>query len=288
LSPATVQISQPTVPVLADPKPVKIEAPKVQQQEPIVVEQPQQQSPPIVAAVDSENLNNNNLSNSTQQQQIQPPTIQAQPIVEVKETKKEEIVEEPKKVVAAVVDSNDTNNNNYQKVNDEASTEDDASIVNNDKIDSDETDRSAIVTQESNLTAQAQDTNNNSQETDEKSQAPTAIEGLINYEDNQWSPANLSGKKFYTRDQLLKLKDLSAAPPVKLPDGVVNSLMKNNKEYLTNTLNQQMPPMSMNRMPFDAINSVTPKFIQNLPGGRVAYPKRPSQQGNKQPVRKIN
>jgi hypothetical protein len=126
-----------------------------------------------------------------------------------------------------------------------------------------------------------QDSNNNMAEVDEK---PT-IDGPIDYDDDQWSPANLAGKKYYTRDQLLKLKDAIAVPPVKLPDGVANTLLKNNKEYLTNTLTQQMPPMGMRQGQFDAI---TPKFMPSInhPGGRNPYPsKRPSQPGMQQKVK---
>lgn len=40
------------------------------------------------------------------------------------------------------------------------------------------------------------------------------------------------------------------------------------------------------RLPFDAINSVAPKFMNNQLSGRNPYPnKRPSQQGMKQQVR---
>lgn len=126
-----------------------------------------------------------------------------------------------------------------------------------------------------------QDTNNNSTETDEKQ---AVKDGPIDYDDDQWSPANTAGKKYYTRDQLLKLKEAVAIPPLKLPEGVANTLMKNNKDCLTNTLNQTIPPLGM-RMPFDAINSVAPKFLATQLSGRNPYPnKRPSQQGMKQQV----
>lgn len=94
----------------------------------------------------------------------------------------------------------------------------------------------------------------------------------------------MAGKKYYTRDQLLKLKDAVPVPPLKLPEGVANTLLKNNKECLSNTLNQTMPPVGM-RLPFDAINSVAPKFMNNQLSGRNPYAnKRPSQQGMKQQV----
>lgn len=170
---------------------------------------------------------------------------------------------------AVVIDSNDTNNNNYQKVADEVEEIPEELLT----PEADETDRAAVV-------EIPQDSNNNSTEADEK-----LADGLIAYDDDQWSPANLAGKKYYTRDQLLKLKDAIGVPPLKLPEGVANTLMKNNKEYLTNTLNQTMPPPMGMRQPYDAINSVAPKFMMNQPGGRNPYPnKRPSQTGIKQQV----
>lgn len=122
----------------------------------------------------------------------------------------------------------------------------------------------------------------------------SSVEGPIDYDDGQWSPANLEGKKYYTRDQLLKLKDLpiaGAAPSMgKLPESVVNILMKNNRDLLTNTLTQTMPAQGMSNSgmqrggnTFDPINSVAPKFMTMGGGGggsRNLYQKRPSQQGN--------
>jgi hypothetical protein len=169
-----------------------------------------------------------------------------------------------------VQDINDTNNNNYQKVTPSppqppppASDENLNEEMMAEEVESDEPDRAAINDIDS------QDTNNNS-ETDDKSSG----DGPINYDDDQWSPANTAGKKYYTRDQLLKLKDLLPAPPVKLPDGVANTLLKYNKDFLTTTLTQTMP-----RQTYDAI---APKFMIQQPSGRNLYQKRPSQ--TKQPV----
>lgn len=188
------------------------------------------------------------------------------------------------------IDINDTNNNNYQKVTDDSvSNEGESSTADHHHHQPlaveqfDETDRAAIVE------ILQQDTNNNSTETDEKAEAAVLsmlAEGLIAYDDDQWSPVNMAGKKYYTRDQLLKLKDASLVSPLKLPEGVANQLMKNNKDCLANTLTQTMPPIGLRMQPFDAINSVAPKFMSMQQGGRNPYPpKRNSQQGNKQQVK---
>lgn len=257
------QSSQPSVivPQSAEPpKVIRIEAPKPevepQQPQPIVISTQQQQ--PVQ---DSENNNSAAIEQQQQQQQqvetekpVSPPPAQQQP------------------VAVEVSDINDTNNNNYQKATSDESQNDNEIV--SEPIESDETDR-AIVAEV------PQDTNNNSTETEEKT-AP--VDGAINYDDDQWSPANMGGKKYYTRDQLLKLKDSMMVPPIRLPEGVANTLSKNNKEFLTNTLTQVMPPMGV-RTPFDAINSVAPKFMMNTPGNRNPYPsKRPSQQGKQQQV----
>lgn len=114
----------------------------------------------------------------------------------------------------------------------------------------------------------------------------SVVDGPIDYDDGQWSPANLEGKKYYTRDQLLKLKDLPiAATPTKLPENVANSLLKDNKLFLSTTLSQTMPLTGgMQRVNFDPVHSLTPKFMATqMSSGRNPYPnKRPSQQGNKQ------
>lgn len=289
------QSSQPAIPQLADPpKPVKIEAPK-----PEVEQQPQQPQPvvPHVAASspvqDSENNNNNNTNindndnnnissrvTSTSNVNITPVVIMQQPQQQISETTTEKPITPPpsseqNQIPNQVSDINDTNNNNYQKVTSSTSStpsndnDNEEEMINEQNVnDNDETDRAVVA-------EIPQDTNNNSTETEEKG---ATIESLIQYGDDQWSPANAAGKKYYTRDQLLKLKDAIAVAPVELPEGVSNTLMKFNKEYLTNTLNQQLGL----RMPFDAINSVAPKWM-NTPGGRNPYPpKRPSQQGKQQ------
>ncbi|CAH1735438.1 unnamed protein product [Chironomus riparius] len=283
------QSSQPAIPQLVDPpKPVKIEAPKQE------VEQPQPVVPHVIASSpvqDSENNNNNNNTNindndnnnissrtSTSNVNITPVVIMQQPQQQISETTTEKPTTPPpsseqNQIPNQVSDINDTNNNNYQKVTSSSSStpsnEIEEEIINEQIVnDNDETDRAVVA-------EVPQDTNNNSTETEEKG---AKIESLIQYVDDQWSPENPAGKKYYTRDQLLKLKDALAVAPVDLPEGVSNTLMKFNKEYLTNTLNQQLGL----RMPFDAINSVAPKWM-NTPGGRSPYPpKRPSQQGKQQ------
>lgn len=164
----------------------------------------------------------------------------------------------------------------------------------------DETDRAAVI-------ETPQDSNNNRAEVEMEKvlEKPVSVvvqlpvetlaaivpDGPIDYVEDQWSPANPIGKKYYTRDQLLKLKDQPIAtqmPKVpKLPDNVLSALLKNNKEHLTNTLTQQMPIQMQQRPQFDPINSVAPKFMTQVGGSRGGnvYQKRPSQQGNKNPVR---
>ena len=215
-----------------------------------------------------------------------------------------------KVVPAAVVDVNDTNNNNYQREVSESCEE--KEIVN-------ET-TTAVAANVKEAPEVPQDTNNNS--TDDKSimtspsirqtvSAPavvtsssvssieseeksvperkiSVVDGPIDYDDGQWSPANLAGKKYYTRDQLLKLKD-QPIEAIQLPSTIANTLLKNNKDFLNSTLNQTMPPPGMGAsgmqrggLPFDPINSLAPKFMANQIGGRNPYQKRPSQPGNKQ------
>lgn len=262
----------PEITQLADP-PKAVAVVKVEQKveiEPEIVTAVQ------VAAADTENNNGSLLVNAAvpivemteipQTKSVTPPPPTPPTPIAVVEVAPQVVEFVPQPVVVSI-DSNDTNNNNYQKVADEVEE-----IPEELLLEADETDRAAVM-------EIPQDSNNNSTDVDEK-----LADGAINYDDDQWSPANLAGKKYYTRDQLLKLKDAIGVPPLKLPDGVANTLMKNNKEYLTNTLNQTMPPMGM-RQPYDAINSVAPKFMMNQPGGRNPYPnKRPSQTGIKQQV----
>lgn len=214
-----------------------------------------------------------------------PPPASEQPMVVVQQSPQTPI---PDPVRGT--DSNDTNNNSYKKVT--------ADENQNEKNNLEEVNyyiclkvfsKNFLFLQQPvsdeieglEVIEVPQDTNNNS--TEDEVKQPIA-EGAIDYDDDQWSPANTAGKKYYTRDQLLKLKDIIPVPHLKLPEGVANTLMKNNKECLTNTLNQTMPPMGM-RQPFDAINSVAPKFMNNQLSGRNPYPnKRPSQQGMKQQV----
>lgn len=195
--------------------------------------------------------------------------------------------------VLPVIDVNDTNNNNYQKVT-EPEPEETAEPTPQDS-NNNSTDDKAIMTSPTirhNATAPEKAPEEKQPEVERK---VSVVEGPIDYVDGQWSPANLAGKKYYTRDQLLKLKDqpIAGAPPAmsKLPENVAHTLMKNNKDFLTNTLNQTMPlpgmggsGMQRGNPGFDPINSLTPKFMTQSLSNRNPYPKRPSQQGNKQQV----
>jgi hypothetical protein len=76
-----------------------------------------------------------------------------------------------------------------------------------------------------------------------------------------------SGARFYTRDQLLELKDQAIVlqPPAfsTLPANIAHALMKNNNVSLTNTLTQTMPPPGMvqRKASFDPINTVELEFM---------------------------
>lgn len=225
-----------------------------------------------VISQDNENNNGNNTT-EIMTEPLTTPKSMTPPVPIVEEAQMQHSLSSQPQLAPVSVNSNDTNNNNYQKGSADEN-ENGQEIIPEQQIESDEIDRAVVI--------EPQDTNNNSNETEEKPAA--VIEGPIDYDDDQWSPANQAGKKYYTRDQLLKLKDAVPVPPIKLPEGVANTLLKNNKECLTNTLNQTMPPMGM-RLPFDAINSLAPKFMNNQLSGRNPYPnKRPSQQGMKQQV----
>jgi hypothetical protein len=257
------------VPQLADPpKPIKIEQPPVEMTQPpppLLLPQP-----PVVVLVQatSQPIQDSENNNGIAVEQLQQHVETERPVSPVQQ--------QPE-----VHDINDTNNNNYQKATPDDEEQHDDEMAG----EPIEVDDVAVleVPQDTN------NNNNNSTETDEKTGAEGTVvvvmDGPINYDDDQWSPANMSGKKYYTRDQLLKLKDAVLVPPLRLPEGVANTLSKNNKDFLANTLTQVMPPMTL-RTPFDAINSVAPKFMMNTPGNRNPYPpKRTSQQGNKQQVR---
>lgn len=211
---------------------------------------------------------NNNATPVVVTQMDQPEVTIEKPMTPPPESKQQQQQQIPNQVS----DINDTNNNNYQK-----QPEAEADVpVGPEKNENDEPDRAAPVP---STDAQPQDTNNNSQETDEKSSTAAIIEALIQYGDDQWSPANVQGKKYYTRDQLLKLKEASAVAPIELPENVSNTLSRSNKDSLNDTLNQQLGV----RNPYDAL---VPKWTTPSGGmGRNPYPpKRPSQQGNKQGV----
>lgn len=271
---------QPT-PVISEPQTTK--SPKTE----LEVE------PTVPAPKDNEN---NNIAPASTLPTI-PIAASPEPVVKV------EICKEAPIVAAPPLDVNDTNNNNYQKAELQ-------SLESKEKVAKETT---APAAKEVEVTPQ--DSNNNS--TDDKSvmtspsirqnvsPAPTSPDidektipsrkiSAIDYDDGQWSPENLAGKKYYTRDQLLKLKDLpiaTQAPPLRLSENVANTLMKNNKETLANTLNQTMPlpniaggGMQRGNAAFDPLNSITPKFMTQQMGGRNPYQKRPSQQGSKQQV----
>lgn len=316
-SPLPAEPSTPVVSAMSDGPSVDItpkhqvnKIKKIKPTEPVSAPQADQTQPPpkpverteSVAPVVQQDNENNNINAVTP-----APTVVPTPVpVEVEEVKQVKPA-----APVAVVDVNDTNNNNYQK----ASSSDDKEVA---------VPKETVAAKAKEVEAVPQDTNNNS--TDDKSvmtspsirhttpapvpaSAPvtrsaaaaaeekavperkiSVIDGPIDYDDGQWSPANLEGKKYYTRDQLLKLKDQPIAQ-VKLPDAVANQLLKNNKDFLSHTLTQSMPPQPMGGqgnmqrggMPYDALNSLAPKFMANqMGGGRNVYTKRPSQQGNKQ------
>lgn len=219
-----------------------------------------------------------------------------------------EVVEVAPAVVAAPqFDVNDTNNNNYQKVTQSEKSDEKevkASTTNVSKKADDtpqdsnnnSTDDKSVMTSPS-IRQNVQAAPPSTDQEKEKIESPVVVVAptdkmrkisVIDYVTGQWSPDNTEGKKYYTRDQLLRLKDqpIATTPPsiTKLPESVANTLMKNNKDLLTNTLNQTMPVASMSgsmqRIPFDPINSIAPKFMPNQMGGRNPYQKRPSQQGN--------
>lgn len=320
-SPLPAEPSTPVVSAMSDGPSVDItpkhqvnKIKKIKPAEPVILAPPQvdlTQPPPqsapkpverteIVAPVVQQDNENNNINIVTP-----VPTVVSTPVqVEVEEVKLVKPV-----APVAVVDVNDTNNNNYQKAS--SSDEKEVAVV-----------KEPVAAKVKEAEAVPQDTNNNS--TDDKSvmtspsirhttPAPevapvtqtvpaaaieekavperkiSVVDGPIDYDDGQWSPANLEGKKYYTRDQLLKLKDQPIAQ-VKLPDAVSNQLLKNNKDFLYSTLTQSMPPQNMGQgsmqrggpMTYDALNSLAPKFMANQLGNRNPYQKRPSQQGNKQ------
>lgn len=307
--PTPVPIVVPLPQVISEPLPV----PQQQPQQPLKMEA----EPEVVATVaqipqDNEN-NNVAIAPAATIATVAPISVPiVEPVIVVK------VVKAAPAPAAVPYDVNDTNNNNYQK----------ATSTQAEKVEK-EVKETVQVTKE--VEATPQDSNNNS--TDDKAVmtspsirhiAPVApapvsekeekleetlvdpaiveavrkvsvVDGPIDYVDGQWSPANLEGKKYYTRDQLLKLKDqlISGAPPLisKLPENVANTLMKNNKEVLSNTLSQTMPLPGMSSggggggmqrggIGFDPINSVAPKFMANQMGSRNPYQKRPSQQGN--------
>lgn len=65
------------------------------------------------------------------------------------------------------------------------------------------------------------------------------FKGSIPYFPGQWSPVNLSGKKFYVREQILQLRDQPASrAPVCLSDYVAGMLLKENRDFLIKTLGE--------------------------------------------------
>lgn len=76
---------------------------------------------------------------------------------------------------------------------------------------------------------------------------------VIDYFDGQWSPNNTKGRKYYTRDQILKLKNqLTVA---KLPDNIAAVLLKKEKV-------------------FDPVKSIAPRFMKNQMNPQNSYQKR--------------
>lgn len=259
-------------------------------------EETEPQAVPAVPHIPQDNENNNN--NVTVAASVATPAFVPtdEPVSEVKVAKSPVVVS---------LDVNDTNNNNYQKVTKpEANEEKEVPVTKKvaeplpQDSNNNSTDDKAVMTSPSIRQTTPEPMPAPVKDKEEKPAAvvdvlrKVSVSSLIAYDDGQWSPANLSGKKYYTRDQLLKLKDqpvATAAPLMsKLPDNFANTLMKNNKDVLSNTLNQTMPLPNMSSMQrnvgqFDPTLSVQPKFMANQQmGGRNPYQKRPSQQGNKQ------
>ncbi|CRL07938.1 CLUMA_CG020896, isoform A [Clunio marinus] len=234
---------------------------------------------PVTAPIpkqDNNNINNNNAhpdkaENVVEEMSQSKPAVQQQSVVAEATTSTSTTTTTPQ-------DSNNNNNNNNNSI-------DDKSIMTSPSL-------RHVTTAPGDLSKQGDEM----PKLAETFRKISVIEGPINYVDGQWSPLNTAGKKCYTREQLLKLKDqlISATPPslTKLPENVAHTLMKDNKNLLTNTLNMTLAGMgggvggsggasSMQRSGFDPINSLTPKFVNSI-GGRNPYTKRPSQQGNKQ------
>lgn len=215
-----------------------------------------------------------------------PPPVAAVPQVSVPVAV--EPVAKAEAILVVPLDSNDTNNNNYQKV-EEKEPKKEVKETQPQDTNNNSTDDKSIMTSPSirHTPAEPEET---SIEKEKPERKISTLEGPIDYDDGQWSPANLAGKKYYTRDQLLKLKDqqriATLDPPfARLPETVAHTLMKNNNDTLTNTLTQTMPLQMTGGMqrggPFDTI---APKFMTNPMNANRnnPYQKRPSQQGNKQ------
>jgi translation initiation factor 4G len=280
--------------------------PEKPQQQPTQVEEPVQQSQPVEAPVivpevkseppvqlpasttpqevptQSQDNENNNVTNANQISTPQTPVVYAEETAEVKE---EVVAQVSAPAAANGQDANDTNNNNYQ-----ISTSSSESVKEKEREPQDSNNNSTnekSTDVPSNIRSSSAEPN-----LDSSSAATPAVErptrkiSVIDYIGDQWSPDNENGKKYYTRDQLLKLKDqLIASMEPGLHPNVAQIVMKNNKETLNNTLTQTMPPPGMQmprNAPYDAVGSVAPKFMNQM--SRNVYPKRPSQQGgnNKQ------
>lgn len=110
---------------------------------------------------------------------------------------------------------------------------------------------------------------------------------LIEYVEGQWSPLNQEGKKFYSFDQMLKLKDdpKCKEKPANLPENCEVSLKEIREQNRNEAILGKgfLKPFSGNGNE----NNLLPAFAKsNLPqrggGGGPFQGKRSSQQGNKQ------
>ena len=195
-----------------------------------------------VAHIPQDNENNNVTLAASVETQVFVPT---EPVPEVK------AVKTPAPAPVVLLDVNDTNNNNYQKVTKpEANEEKEVPVVTKKEIDpipqdtnNNSTDDKAVmispsIRQTTPVPAPSTEKEENITEPEEAVRK-VSVEGPIDYDDGQWSPANLSGRKYYTRDQLLKLKDqpFAIAAPIISNEDVASVIEKDNGDGLLETLN---------------------------------------------------
>ena len=101
---------------------------------------------------------------------------------------------------------------------------------------------------------------------------PPPSAALTFYAAGQWSPVNPAGRRYYTREQLLQLKELPAAVArPAIPDAVKSLLTKNHENLLAVLKNTQIQAnsrsqMGQTRAPSVPAADMMPKFAQ--PAGR--------------------